>query len=155
MTKKLLHEVKQKKDFVSPEEELMLNVMRTADFIRYKFELLIKPYDLSFAQYNILRILRGSLEEGLINDEIRARLLTQVPDMPRLLSRLEKSQLITRERDSKDGRATRNHLTEKGQNLLRKLDPCVSAFPDQFSKNMPQEELAALINRLECMRDLL
>ena len=81
-------------------EEAMVGVMRTARVLEDAVELLLKTHGISAAQYNVLRILRGTGCDGLGRNEIRGRLLARMPDVTRLLDRMEEAGLVRRERDS-------------------------------------------------------
>ena len=49
----------------------------------------LKRFDITPTQYNVLRILRGAGASGLCRNEVRDRMISQVPDVTRLLDRLE------------------------------------------------------------------
>ena len=55
----LQRELKKKRPFESPEQEVILNVMRTNDQFQNRFGRLFREYGLTSSQYNVLRILRG------------------------------------------------------------------------------------------------
>src|SRR5580693_3226546 len=78
-----------------PQESLFLELVRTADLLTRAPAQLLKTEDLSAAQYNILRILRGA-PEGLLCGEIASRMVTRDPDITRLLDRMERRGLISR-----------------------------------------------------------
>jgi DNA-binding MarR family transcriptional regulator len=99
MARDLQSEIKQRKPFQVREEELYLNIVRTADLLGRKGVELLKEADLSPNQYNVLRILRGAGAEGLACGEIGERMVTRDPDITRLLDRLEKRELVKRSRD--------------------------------------------------------
>src|SRR4051812_14632855 len=80
------------------EEAVFLDLVRTTELLSRPFAPILKVEDLSAAQYNVLRILRGS-PEGLTCGEIANRMITRDPDITRLLDRLEKRNLISRSRD--------------------------------------------------------
>ena len=65
MARKLKEEIKQRRPFAGPEEEVYLNVMRTADALTRALEQVLRGAGLSPTQYNVLRILRGAGKEGL------------------------------------------------------------------------------------------
>lgn len=104
-----------------PEEVLFVELMRTADLLARAPARLLKDYDLSPNQYNVLRILRGS-PEGLLCGEISARMITRDPDITRLLDRLEKCDLIGRCREDPDRRRVHVRITPTGLALLGRLD---------------------------------
>ena len=98
MPNDLRHELQQAKPFSSLEEEAFLNLARTASELGDSLELLLKTYGISAAQYNVLRILRGAGPAGLCRNEIRDRLVARMPDVTRLLDRLEALTYVRRSR---------------------------------------------------------
>src|SRR5690349_12161715 len=85
----------------------------------------IKSHGLSPTQYNVLRILRGSGEQGRTCGEIGDRMITRDPDITRLLDRMEKRGLIRRERQSKDRRVILAYITPEGLDVLTRLDAVI------------------------------
>src|SRR5947208_2507840 len=104
MPSNLRAEIKQTKPFASLEEEALLSIQRTAAVLDHWIDDALKPYGITPTQYNVLRILRGAGKLGLCRNEVRDRLVAQVPDVTRLLDRLEESSLIERERGTSDRR---------------------------------------------------
>ncbi|HTQ79049.1 MAG TPA: MarR family transcriptional regulator, partial [Thermoanaerobaculia bacterium] len=100
--KGLQQEIRQGLPFPSEEEEAFLSLQRTASLLLQAVGRRLKPYDLSPAQYNLLRILRGAGEAALTCGEIGERLVSPGPDVTRLLDRLEQRDLLFRERDEED-----------------------------------------------------
>ena len=112
----------------------------------------LRPSELSPAQYNVLRILRGSRPGGLACREIGDRMVTHDPDITRLLDRLEKRGLIARSRESKDRRVITVRITASGLDALKKLDGAVERFTHNHVGNLDAERLRALIETLELVR---
>ena len=94
MAGRLQKEIRQTKPFASLEEEIFLNLQRTAEVLMRRLTEELKPSDLTPTQYNVLRILRGAEPDGLPCREISARMVTHDPDVTRLLDRLEKRGLV-------------------------------------------------------------
>src|SRR5271168_1632128 len=109
-----------------PEEVTYLEMLRTAEALAHRFAQVLKTEDLSSTQYNVLRILRGA-SEGLPCGEIGNRMVTRDSDITRLLDRLEKRALVSRNRDSKDRRTVWARITPEGLKLLTRLDEPVRA----------------------------
>ena len=99
MARNIQSELKQNKPFSSREEELVLNIIRTADQLQRGLAQLFSDLGLTGTQYNALRILRGAGEAGLACGEIADRMVTRDPDITRLLDRLDKQGLISRNRE--------------------------------------------------------
>jgi Transcriptional regulators len=150
MTGHLQKEIKQQKPFGSLEQEVVLNVMRTAGALRKGIAEVLRPFDLSAPQYNILRILRGATEsDGIPCTEIGDRLVSRDPDVTRLLDRLEKRALVTRLRSSTDRRVVNARITRKGHDLLNELDaPMANVHAGQLS-HMKRKDLRDLVDLLE------
>ena len=113
MCARLQDELKKRDPFRSAEQEAFLNVQRTADALMRDFEKLLKPANLSPTQYNVLRILRGAGANGLCRNEVRDRLVAQVPDVTRLLDRMEDATLVERERSEVDRRLVATRITKQ------------------------------------------
>lgn len=148
----LRDEIKQKRPFGSVEQEALLNIQRTASVFGYAIAERLKPYGLTPKQYNVLRILRGAGEPGLCRHEIRSRLIDEVPDVTRLLDRLEDAGLIERERSEEDRREVRTSITARGLALLERLDEPVTEMHRAHLGHMSKEELRTLVRLLEAAR---
>jgi DNA-binding MarR family transcriptional regulator len=146
-------EIKQAKPFRSVEEEVFLNILRTADALRQGELALFKSVGLSPSQYNLLRILRGAGAEGLACQEIGERMISRDPDVTRLLDRLEARALVTRSRQQSDRRVVTARITEKGLDLLQRLDePVIEVHRRQLS-HLGRDQLQKLVELLEAARE--
>ena len=152
MAGRLLSELKQTKPFRSRTDEAYLNLIRTADLLRRRTAEFLKPHDLSPAQYNVLRILRGSAGSPITCGEVGSRLVTFEPDVTRLVDRLVKRGLVKRQRCSEDRRAVRLTITDNGLALLATFDDLLPTLHDNHLKRLGDERLSQLINLLEEIR---
>lgn len=141
-------EIRQTKPFKSKEEELYLNLARTTEALSWKLTELLKSYELTGVQYNVLRILRGAGDDGLICSEISERLITKDSDITRLLERLENRDLIARERSEKDRRHVIAKITGEGLRLLSEIDTPIIKLHQQQLGHLGEkllEQLNALL----------
>lgn len=152
MDLRLQDELKQSRPFASIEQEATLNVVRTGAMLTDMFEQVLKPYGLSAAQYNVLRILRGAEPDGLCRNEIRDRMITRMPDMTRLLDRMEEAGLVTRTRQTTDRRLVRTELTERARELLDEIEPKMLEEHRNRLGGMPREDLRRIIDLLTAVR---
>lgn len=154
MSMTLLEEIKQAKPFIDIREEALLNLQRTAAQLTHMLELRLRPRGLSPTQYNVLRILRGAGGLGLCHYEIGDRLVAQVPDVPRILERMEKAGWVKRERGEQDRRMVMVTLTESGLGLVNELDdPMKETLLGLFGK-MPENGLQQLNELLVMARNV-
>jgi MarR family transcriptional regulator, organic hydroperoxide resistance regulator len=134
------------------EERVFQQVLRTAEALLGPEEVLLRAADLSFAQFNVLRILRGAGSGGLPCGEIATRMINRDPDITRLLDRLEARGLVRRSRDGQDRRLVVADITPAGLALLKPLDrPVDRVHRDQLA-HMSREQLEALADLLEIAR---
>jgi DNA-binding MarR family transcriptional regulator len=140
----LKDEIKKQKPFEHAEEEAYLNLLRTTTVLFAEFERLFKDAGLSEPQYNVLRILRGAGGDGLPCTEIGGRMITRVPDITRLVDRLEAAGFVERARTSEDRRVVLVKVTRKGLDVLARLDEPVTTMNRQLLGHMTRDELDEL-----------
>jgi DNA-binding MarR family transcriptional regulator len=151
MTSALQREIKKRTPFDLPEQEAMLNILRTADQLQIRFARLFRKFGLTPQQYNILRILRG---EGrpLPILEIASRMITVVPGITGLIDRLEAACLVERKRCDSDRRVIYVAIAPRAVELLAAIDPPLLQMHKRVLGHMTEGELAALISLLEKAR---
>ena len=135
----------------SPEEAAYLDLLRTADVLTRGAIGVLKAEELSTTQYNVLRVLRGSLQ-GLTCGEIASRMITRDPDVTRLLDRMEKRGLILRTRESRDRRLVLARISPEGLKLVNRLDEPVQNVHRKQLGHMGKDRLKALTDLLEAAR---
>lgn len=147
MTDGLRTAIRQTRPFASAHHEAALALIRAGAALSFGLDQVFKPHGITGTQYNVLRILRGAGESGLCRHEIIARMLTRMPDVSRLVDRLEDAGLVVRVRGASDRRQVATRLTPRGEDLLTRLDPLVQAEHQRQMKALDAEDLATL-NRL-------
>lgn len=146
-------ELMQTKPFSSPEEAVLLSVMVTAEQLKARAAELFKSKDLTHPQYNVLRILRGAGKDGRSCKEIGERMINRDSDITRMLDRLEKQGLITRERQTDDRRVVMAYITKKGLEVLSELDGPVNDSNRELLGHMSQKDLETLGRLLKKARN--
>jgi DNA-binding MarR family transcriptional regulator len=148
MVQHLQDEIRQSTPFDSLEQEALLSIERTAAVLMHRFADALKAHDITPTQYNVLRILRGAGDAGLCRHEIGDRLVAPVPDVTRLLDRMEQAGLVARERDAGDRRLVTTRITRDGLKLLKRLDAPVTKMHRRELGHMTQATLRTLIDLL-------
>jgi DNA-binding MarR family transcriptional regulator len=152
MESRLARELRQGKPFANLEEEVFLNVLRTGDALLQREVEVLRTEELGFAQYNVLRILRGAGERGASCGDIAERMVNRDPDLTRLLDRLEGRGLVERSRLSTDRRVVVAKITPKGRALLGRLDGRVADTHREQLRHMTRERLESLAELLVLAR---
>jgi DNA-binding MarR family transcriptional regulator len=133
-------------------KKVILNVMFTQNVISDKFNEVLKPYDLSSEQYNVLRILRGQKGVPTNMCVIQERMIAKNSNTTRLIDKLLLKELVTRDVCPENRRKIEVLITDKGMDILTELDPKVIAHEQQFANNLTTEELEKLNFLLEKYR---
>lgn len=131
------------------EQEVFLSLIRAASRLEAELNRLFRPYELTGATFTILRTLEESGKEGLSCGDIAEQLVAEVPDMTRLLDRLERLGYVTRERSREDRRMVKVSLTSKGAEAVRSLRDPIRQFHHRQLGRLSSEKLGDLQSALE------
>jgi DNA-binding MarR family transcriptional regulator len=118
------HKAKQKQLVHSRQQDAVLSILRTANYLRSFCSPVFDQHDITSQQFNVLRILLGAGLEGLPTLDIAGRMIEQAPGITRLLDRLERKKLVRRERPSDNRRQVLCYITKPGLDLLQELTRC-------------------------------
>ena len=140
----LEQEIKQKA-FRSEQSKLIVNLIYTYNQLKSRIATVLKNEGVTMQQYNVLRIVNGSGEEGITTSEIRERMLDKMSDASRMVDRLESMELLLKQRERDDRRVLHVFLTEKGQALVQRL--MQQDTIDQLASGV-KEESAQQLNKL-------
>lgn len=150
---KLAVELGKRNPFPTAAEEAFVAIVRTASVIRGQANRLLRAFQLTEPSYNVLRILRGAGTEGRCGHEISAQVISEVPDMTRLIDRLQKLGFCQRRRVDGDRRLVRVFITEAGLDVLNQLDAVIVDLHRKQFEHVPDATLERLLEALESVRD--
>lgn len=148
----LAEELRMNKPFMSPQHELSVALLFTAERFRDYFHTLCQKYDLTTQQYNMLRILKGSYPNALSCSEINSRMIQRSPDITRLINRLEQHGYVSRSRDAADNRIVRTIILPHGLKLVESMHQDILKVHSVFSI-LSEEESRVLLHALSLIRD--
>jgi DNA-binding MarR family transcriptional regulator len=134
-------------------KKIILNILYTQNVINDNFNELLKPFDISGEQYNVLRILRGQKGSPANMCSIQERMLAKTSNTTRLVDKLLLKNLVTRNVCSDNRRKIEVLITQKGLDILKELDPKVIEHERVFAKNLSNDELEHLNELLEKFRN--
>ena len=147
---KLETEIVQKK-FQSEYHKAIVNIVFTYNWMIERHTKLLKPYDISLQQYNILRILRGQHPNPATVKLIKERMLDKMSDVSRLVEKLRVKDLVNRHICQHDRRNVDVYITEKGLKLLIELDPKEKEM-EALMSNLDENEIEQLNNYMDKLR---
>ena len=135
-------------------KKVLLNVTFTKNVISDKFQEIMKPYDLSSEQYNVLRILRGQKGTPANMCVIQDRMISKSSNTTRLIDKLLIKEMVTRKECPDNRRKVEILITAKGLEILQKLDHLVIEYEEKFASNLTNIELENLNFLLEKYRTI-
>ncbi len=138
--------------FDSPQQEAFLNLWRTYDRLRALEDLTFNRFDLTAQQYNLLRLLRAEHPGVLPTLGLAERLVSRAPDITRMLDKLERRALVTRERPPENRRVIRVGITTVGLDLLKEIAEPLNACHMKQLGHLSGEDLRQLTGLLRVAR---
>ncbi len=141
------------KPIKDPYVRAFLNVMFTGVWLQQKMGQLLKPFDITEPQYNVLRILRGQNGEAMNLYEIQNRMIQKMSNVSRLIDKLVAKKLVTRRECKENRRRVDIGITQKGLDLLDAIDPAIEPFFNQLNENLTKDEARQMSEWLDKMRD--
>ncbi|TDD97024.1 MarR family winged helix-turn-helix transcriptional regulator [Flavobacterium cellulosilyticum] len=134
-------------------KKIILNILYTQNVLSDNFNELLKPYDVSTEQYNVLRILRGQKGNPANMSIIQERMLAKTSNTTRLVDKLLLKKYVTREVCPENRRKIEVLITQRGLDILKDLDPKVITYEQSFLQNLNTNEIIQLNQLLEKFRN--
>jgi DNA-binding MarR family transcriptional regulator len=135
---------------ISLNKKTLLNIMHTQSIVTESFSDLLKQYDLSSEQFNVLEILRDQNRKPANMSVIQEKMTAKTSNTTRLVDKLLLKKLVTREVCAENRRKIEVFITSKGLEILKEVDPAKRALEEKFSNNLTQKEhlgLNALLDK--------
>jgi DNA-binding MarR family transcriptional regulator len=130
----------------------VINMMYTSRYIEDAVMGILKPYDLTLQQYNVLRILRGQKGKPANLYTIQERMIDKSSNTTRLVDKLIKKGWVKRSVCEENRRKVEIIITTKGLEILKELDPLTEENNEKILKNLSEEQLVTLNNLLDTLR---
>ncbi|GFZ79263.1 MarR family transcriptional regulator [Aquaticitalea lipolytica] len=126
----------------------IINVFLSNTYFKDEMLSVLKPFDLSVEQFNVLRILRGQNEKPLNLQDIQDRMVNKMSNTTRLIDKLLLKGFVERNTCAKNRRKIEIFITQDGLKTLSVLDPIIDDIEQQMTSNLSQTELEQLNNLL-------
>ncbi|WP_136666943.1 MarR family winged helix-turn-helix transcriptional regulator [Flavobacterium sp. H122] len=133
-------------------KKVLLNLTFTRNVVGDSFLEIVKPYDISGEQYNVLRILRGQKGKPANMACIQERMLAKTSNTTRLVDKLLVKDLVVRKVCPENRRKMEITITEKGLKILEELDPILIEHENRFAEKLTTAELEQFNYLLEKYR---
>lgn len=117
-----LEEQIKNKPFNNEQLKANINILYTANWLYNKMSAILKPYNLTHEQFNILRILRGSHPRSMCQKDVLSRMIAPQSNITALMKKLVAKGLVVIVKSTSDKREYVINISEQGLELLEKMD---------------------------------
>lgn len=127
------------------------SVMRAHQILLARVESALRPYDLSFSRFELLRLLAFSRNGELPITKASDRLQVHVTSVTHAIRRLEENGLVRRLPHPTDGRTTLVQITELGRSTVEDATTTLNAevFADV---GMTDDQITGLVDAIHSLR---
>ena len=143
----------QQQKFNSQHQKVAINILYTASWYSTELSRALKPYGVSWQQFNIMRILRGQKGKPVTLKLVSERMIDRMSNTSRLVDKLVAKNLVERTIDASDRRQVALTLTASGLDLLDRTSKCVEEMGSVMFGHMCNESLGSLNQLLDTLRE--
>lgn len=142
-------DIKQEK-FHSEHQKASINILYTGSWLYNINASYLKKFGITPEQFNVLRILRGSHPTAMMLSEVTQRMIDKSSNCTRLVEKLRQKNFVNREICEKNRRQVDISITDKGLQLLKKIDANQSDWSMAVEKLSKTEakELNRILDKL-------
>lgn len=105
---------------------------------------MLKPYEISLQQFNVLRILRGQNGKPANLSTLNERMVTKMSNTTRLVDKLLLKGYVQRRTCPSNRRKIEITITEQGNGRLKKMDNAMNDAESKILANLSHKELEQL-----------
>lgn len=109
-------------------KKTVVALLYTSNFINSKLNDVLKPYDVSIQQFNVLRILRGQNGQPASLTIVQERMISKMSTTTRLVDKLIKKGFVEKDINIENRRKTDIHITKDGLNFLVKANDLIESI---------------------------
>ena len=128
----------------------VVNLMHTSGWLNNQLKDFFQKYDLTYQQYNVLKIIREA-KNGTSVNAVKNLMLDKMSDVSRIVERLRKKEFITRIYSTQDRRSVQIFITQAGIEMLEEIESDHD-FMDSMLARLDQNEISMLNSILSKVR---
>ena len=126
------------------------SIMRAQQLVSSTVDRALRPFELTFARYDVLMLLLFSRSGALPITKMGERLMVHPTGITKLVDKLEQQGLVGREPNPADGRGTLARITAEGRHVAKQATKAVEAA--RFGADLPEADLDAIVDLLGRLR---
>ncbi len=132
-------------------ENLAVNLLTTHSWYTHQLKAVLRPYDISPVQYNVLRILHGAAERPVSASYLKEQVIDKGSNITRLIDKMIKKEWVTRCLCETNRRQMDIDITEEGSRIMLKVTRKIDSLIEVFY-SISEEEANTVSNLLLKMR---
>ena len=138
-------------EFPNNKVRLIANLLFSTSWFKNKHQELLKPYQLSATQLNVLSILRGN-GDWMTMGSVKERMVEKSPNVTRMMDKILKKGWVERKRSEEDRRVVFVRISKDGVALLVEINEKLKAAKVEDMLNLTDEEAGLISELLDKMR---
>ncbi len=148
-----MSEKSENKDSAILARTAVIELIVTGTWVQDHLSEALKPYNLSIAQFNVLRILRGQKGKPASLTCVNEKMIHKMSNTTRLVDKLIKKDLVDRIICPENRRKIELTITPAGLDLLKDLDLVINTTEEKLMSKLQEQELNTLIELLGKLKD--
>lgn len=136
----------------APWKRAVLNILYTGYWISDRLNEQLKPFGISEQQLNVLHILNKQGYQGCNLCDVQEEMMHKMSNATRLVEKLRLKGLVTREIDEENRRKVEIAITNKGLELLERVEKTLKGYQQEYESKLSEKEFAQLAELLEKFR---
>lgn len=134
------------------EKKAIISVLHTSSIVNVVINETLKSFDISWQQFNVLRILRGRKGEPATLAEIHEQMISKTSNTTRLIDKLIKKDYVYKSINIKNKRKIDVVITRLGLKLLEETDSIMLQIERDIVHSLTEDESLELIRLLGKIR---
>ena len=126
------------------ESRTIIHFMLVNNKINEAISQVLKPFDVSLQQFNVLRILRGQNGKPANLSTLNQRMVTKMSNTTRLVDKLILKGYVDRIVCPSNRRKVEINITSEGEMVLNKMDDAMKIAENNILENISKKELIQL-----------
>lgn len=139
--------------FLDPLPDAHIKSVISLFYTNYHYDKLLtttlKPFGLSYEQFNILKVLQDIQPQSHTLKEVQMRLINQTANTTRLVEKLRLKGLLTTARDTNNRKLLNISITKKGLDLLSNIHQPFEDIRSSLKNELTVKEAETLTQLLE------
>ena len=133
-------------------KQVVVNFLFTSGIVNRKLNDVLKPFDISIQQFNVLRILRGQKGKPITLAKVQERMINKMSNTTRLVDKLIKKGYVLKQANKNNKRKIDITITQEGLLFLSEISNLIDNTEQNIISSLTKDEAYNLIRLLEKVR---